>query len=149
MYEHLSSRVDQVVKLANAIAREYEQEYVGTEHILLAIAAEGTGIGARILESRGATQDRIRAEVEKIIRSRLEDTWVFGRLPGSPHFKNVVARAIEEARALGSKEVCTEHLLLGLLAEKGCAAHQALRALGLTARQVREDVKSAHTAAQP
>jgi len=147
MYEHLSSRVDQVVKLANTIAREYEQEYVGTEHILLAIAGEGTGIGAQILKDRGATPDRIRAEIEKIIRSRLEDTWVFGRLPGSPHFKNVVARAIEEARALGTREVGTEHLLLGLLAEKGCTAQQALRALGVTARQVREDVLAAQSAA--
>jgi ATP-dependent Clp protease ATP-binding subunit ClpC len=144
MYEHLSSRVDKVVKLANSIAREYEQEYVGTEHILLAIAGEGTGVGARILSQRGASQDKIRAEVEKIIRSRLEDTWVFGRLPGSPHFKNVVARAIEEARALDSKEVCTEHLLLGLLAEKGCTAQQALRALGVTAREVRQDVLAAY-----
>lgn len=144
MYEHLSSRVDKVVKLANSIAREYEQEYVGTEHILLAIAGEGTGVGARILSQRGATQDKIRAEVEKIVRSRMEDTWVFGRLPGSPHFKNVVARAIEEARALDSKEVCTEHLLLGLLAEKGCTAQQALRALGLTAREVRQDVLAAY-----
>jgi ATP-dependent Clp protease ATP-binding subunit ClpC len=144
MYEHLSSRVDKVVKLANSIAREYEQEYVGTEHILLAIAGEGTGVGARILSQRGATQDKIRVEVEKITRARMEDTWVFGRLPGSPHFKNVVARAIEEARALDSKEVCTEHLLLGLLAEKGCTAQQALRALGVTAREVREDVLAAY-----
>lgn len=143
MYQHLSSRVDQVVRLANSIAREYEQEYVGTEHVLLAIAQEGTGVGARILNSRGATEDRIREEIEKLIRARLEDTWVFGRLPGSPHFKNVVARAIEEARALGSREVCTEHLLLGLLAEKGCTAQKALRALGLTARLVREDIQAA------
>lgn len=140
MYAHLSNRVDRVVKLANSIAREYEQEYVGTEHILLAIAGEGAGIGAKILNQRGASQARIRDEVEKIIRSRLEDTWVFGRLPGSPHFKNVVARAIEEARGLDCKEVCTEHLLLGLLAEKGCTAQQALRALGVSAREVREDV---------
>ncbi|HOB75650.1 MAG TPA: Clp protease N-terminal domain-containing protein [Phycisphaerae bacterium] len=142
MYEHLSSRVDQVIKLANAIAREYEQEYVGTEHILLAISREGTGIGARILNAHGASEARIQEEIDKLIRSRLEDTWVFGRLPGSPHFKNVVARAIEEARALGNKEVCTEHLLLGLLAEKGCTAHSALRALGLTARAVRADIQA-------
>lgn len=146
MYEHLSTRVDQVIRLANAIAREYEQEYVGTEHILLAIAREGTGAGAKILNRHGASEDRIQAEIEKLIRARLEDTWVFGRLPGSPHFKNVVARAIEEARALGSKAVCTEHLLLGLLAEKGCTAHKALRALGLTSRQVREDVAALQAA---
>ena len=46
MYEHLSRRVDHVIKLANNIAREFEQEYVGTEHVLLAIAREGGGMGA-------------------------------------------------------------------------------------------------------
>lgn len=135
--------MDQVIKLANAIAREYEQEYVGTEHILLAIAREGTGVGAQVLAHFGATEERIREEIEKLIKSSLEDTWVFGRLPGSPHFKNVIARAIEEARDLKSREVCTEHLLLGLLAEKGCVAYEALRALGLTAKGVREEAVAA------
>lgn len=138
--EKLSPRVDRVVKLANQIAREYEQEYVGTEHVLLAIAREGSGVGARILHHCQLDEARIKDEVDKLIKASLEDTWVFGRLPGSPHFKNVVAKAIEEARGLGSKTVCTEHLLLGLLAEKGCVAQRSLKALGLTARQVREEI---------
>jgi ATP-dependent Clp protease ATP-binding subunit ClpC len=140
MYEHLSRRVDQVIRLANQIAREYEQEYVGTEHVLLAIAREGTGVGARVLRDHGATEDKIEAEVRKLIKASLEDTWVFGRLPGTPHFKNVIAHAIEAARELKSKEVCTEHLLLGLLAEKGSVAYAALKALGISSRTVREDV---------
>lgn len=140
MYEKLSPRVHRVVKLGEEIAREYEQEYVGTEHVLLAISREGTGLGARILEQGGATEDRIRREVEKLVKASLEDTWVFGRLPGSPHFKNVVARAIEEARELNSREVCTEHLLLALLAEKGCVAQAALKDLGFNTKSVREQV---------
>lgn len=140
MYEHLSRRVDQVIKLANHIAREYEQEYVGTEHVLLAIAREGTGMGARILRDRGITEEKIEAEVRKLIKDSMEDTWVFGRLPGTPHFKNVIAHAIEAARELKSKEVCTEHLLLGLMAEKGSVGYAALKALGLNTRALREDV---------
>ena len=143
MYERLSPRVNEVIKLANAFAREYEQEYVGTEHILLAIAREGTGLGAKILKDAGADESRIRAEVDKLIKASLEDTWVFGRLPGSPHFRNVIARAIEEARALSNNEVCTEHLLLGLLAEKGCVAQAALKALGLSAKSGRDKVAAA------
>jgi len=143
MYEHLSNRVDRVIKLANKIAREYEQEYVGTEHVLLAIVREGTGLGARILHERGLTEDKIKAAVDKLIMASLEDTWVFGRLPGTPHFKNVVARAIEEARKLTSKEVCTEHLLLALLVEKGCVAYEAMKGLGLSAGSVRQDVQRA------
>lgn len=141
MYEQLSKRVDQVVKLAHKIARSYDQEYVGTEHLLLAIGEEGTGIGARILQAHGATYEKLKGEVDKLIQDSLEDTWVFGRLPGSPHFRNVIALAIEEARKLKTKEVCTEHLLLALLLEKGCVAQKALRELGLTAKQVREEVK--------
>ena len=138
--ERLSPRVDHVVKLANEIAHEYEQEYVGTEHVLLAIAREGTGLGARILADQGATEEKVKAQIDRLIKASLEDTWVFGRLPGTPHFRNVVAQAIEEARGLKSKRVCTEHLLLALLAEKGCVAYEALKALGLTAKSVRQEV---------
>jgi len=143
MYETLSPRVHQVIKLAEAIAREYEQEYVGTEHVLLAIAREGTGLGASILQKKGATESRVREEVDKLVKASLEDTWVFGRLPGSPHFRNVIARAIEEARGLKSKVVCTEHLILALLAETGCVAQTTLKNLGLDAKSVREQVVQA------
>ena len=60
MYEHLSQRLDQVIKLAHEIAREYEQEYVGTEHLLLAIARDGQGLGTRVLSEQGASEDKIR-----------------------------------------------------------------------------------------
>jgi ATP-dependent Clp protease ATP-binding subunit ClpC len=140
MYEHLSRRVDHVIKLANEIARGFDQEYVGTEHVLLAIAREDTGLGARVLRSHGISEGKIDAEVRRLLKESLEDTWVFGRLPGTPHFRNVIAQAIEEARGLKSKAVCTEHLLLGLLAEKGSVAHNVLKTLGLNAKMVREAV---------
>ncbi|MHC4795318.1 MAG: Clp protease N-terminal domain-containing protein, partial [Planctomycetota bacterium] len=60
MYEHLSDRVNEVIKLANKIAREYEQEYVGTEHVLLAIAREGTGLGAKILFEKRLSEEKIK-----------------------------------------------------------------------------------------
>ncbi len=144
MYEQLSKRVDKVFKLANQIAREYELDYVGTEHVLLAINQEGTGLGAEILRRCGITHEKLKGEIDKLIRASLEDTWVFGRLPGTPHFRNVVALAIEEARTLKNREVCTEHLLLGLLDEKGCVAQKALKGLGLTAKQVREEIVHLH-----
>ena len=141
MYEHLSKRVNKVVKLAHQVAQGYDQEYVGTEHLLLAISEEGTGVGARVLQAHGVTYDKLKGQVDKLIQASLEDTWVFGRLPGSPHFRNVIAQAIEEARKLKNKEVCAEHLLLALLLEKGCVAQKALKELGLTVKQVREEIK--------
>ncbi len=140
MYEKLSTRVEGVVKLAHDIAREYDEEYVGTEHVLLAISREGTGVGAKVLLNHGATPEKIKEQVDQLIKHSMEETWVFGRLPGSPHFKNVVAGAIEAARQLESKEVCTEHLLLALLKEKGSVAYNALKNLGIKIENVRSDV---------
>jgi len=140
MYERLSARTDKVIKLAHQIAREYDQEYVGTEHILLAIMREGTGIGARVLARHGVTNENLRAQVDSLIKKSAEETWVFGRLPGTPHFRNVVASAIEQAQQLESREVCTEHLLLGLLRENGSVAHRALTNLGIHHGDARETV---------
>jgi ATP-dependent Clp protease ATP-binding subunit ClpC len=140
MHRHLSARAEKVLKLADCIAREYEQDYVGTEQILLAIVREGTGLAVRILEDRGLDEARVQAEVDRLIRKSLEDSWVLGRLPGTPHFQNVVANAIEEAERLSAKQVCTEHLLLGLLREPGCVAHTALTNHGVTLDGVREAV---------
>ncbi len=142
MYEKFSPRVDKVVKLANEIAREYDQEYVGTEHVLLAVLREGTGIGAKVLLARNVTEGRMREAVDRLIKKSLEETWVFGRLPGTPHFKNVIATAIEQARQLESKEVCTEHLLLALLRERGSVAYQALRELGVKYTDVKNEALS-------
>ncbi|MCH7995028.1 MAG: Clp protease N-terminal domain-containing protein, partial [Planctomycetes bacterium] len=58
-----SRRVAVVIKLANQVAREYEQEYVGTEHMLLAILTEGTGIGSTLLAGRGVTDENLREEI--------------------------------------------------------------------------------------
>ena len=140
MYEKLSRRVEGVIKDAHNIAREYEEEYVGTEHVLLAISREGTGVGAKVLLKNGANPEKIKEQIDQLIQRSMEETWVFGRLPGTPHFKNVVAGAIEAARQLESKEVCTEHLLLALLKEKGSVAYNALRNLNLRLEEVRNDV---------
>ncbi len=140
MYEKLSTRVEGVVKLAHDIAREYDEEYVGTEHVLLALSREGTGVGAKVLLNHGATPEKIKEQVDQLIKHSMEETWVFGRLPGSPHFKNVVAGAIEAARQLESKEVCTEHFLLALLKEKGSVAYNALKNLDIKIQDIRSDV---------
>ncbi|MCB9851133.1 MAG: hypothetical protein H6817_10575 [Phycisphaerales bacterium] len=129
MYRKFSERVEKVVKLASKIAREYELEYVGTEHILLAIRRDGTGLGAKVLADRGISEEQLKAEVDKLVKKSMEDTWVFGRLPGTPHFRNVVAAALEQAEKMEADMLRTEHLLLALLKEHGSVAYEALRNL--------------------
>lgn len=135
MHPNLSKRCEKVIKLANTIAHEYEQEYVGTEHLLLAIAREGTGLAVDFLAAQGIDDDKLKKTIDALIKTAMEDTWVFGRLPGSPHFRNVMSGAIDEAGKLGSKEIRVEHLFLGLLREKGSVAENALSDLGITLSQ--------------
>ncbi len=137
MFEKLTPRMDKVIKLSQQIARAYEQDYVGTEHLLLAILKEGTTLGAQILNESGVTLQKAKSVVDRLIQDRLHDTWVFGRLPGTPHFRNVMAAAIEEARQLESKVVCAEHLLVALAREEGSVAYAALGELGVKAGNVR------------
>lgn len=131
MYEQFSQRVRSVVKEGRGIACEADQEYLGTEHLLLAVLREGTGIGAKLLRSFDIDEYRLKAEIDRLVRKSMEDTWVFGDLPGSPHLKSAVAGAIAIAQQLDSKEVCTEHLVLAMLKEKGSVAERALRHLGV------------------
>ncbi len=138
--QRLNAEADAVIKLAQPIAREFEQEWVGTEHVLLAILQHNHSLAARVLNSFKVDEARARLTINQLIEKSKEDTWVFGRLPGSPHFKNVVARAIEEAQQLESKEVGAEHLLLALLREQGCIAERALLKMGITLKGCRDEI---------
>jgi ATP-dependent Clp protease ATP-binding subunit ClpC len=137
MYEKLTPRMEQVIKLSQQIARDYEQDYVGTEHLLLAILREGTGLGVAVLRELRIDEAKAKEQIDRFIKNSLEDTWVFGRLPGTPHFRNVMAVAIEEARQLESKQIDSEHLLIALAREDGSVAQATLNELGAKAGTIR------------
>ena len=137
---HLDANAKNIVSLANEIAYEYELEYVGTEHVLLAILRHNDGIGARVLKKLGVTEQRARKTVDEIVQRAKEDTWVFGRLPGSPNYRRVIELAIEEANQLESKRIGSEHLLLALLREKDTTGQRALGQLGVTLKICRDEV---------
>ena len=140
MYQHLSETAKQVIKLAEQLAQQESQEYVGTEHVLLAIVEHGLGVGAQALRNCSITLAGLREQVLYLTKRSSEETWVFGRLPGTPHFKKVLAYAIEEAEKARDKKVGTEYLLLGLLREKGSVAERALHSLGVSLERARQEI---------
>jgi ATP-dependent Clp protease ATP-binding subunit ClpA len=140
-YLRLDADADQIVKkLAQQIAQELGLDFVGTEHILLAILRHNKGVGAEVLSDFGVDEPRVRREIERLMKKGKEDTWVLGRLPGSPHYRNVVALAIDEATQLESQRIGSEHLLLGLLREKGSTAQRVLEKFGLTLANCRKKI---------
>ncbi|MFM7148322.1 MAG: Clp protease N-terminal domain-containing protein, partial [Gemmataceae bacterium] len=139
MYERFTDRARKVMQLANQEAQRFNHEYIGTEHILLGLVKEGSGVAANVLKNLDIDLRKIRLEVEKIVHSG-PDMVTMGKLPQTPRAKKVIEYSIEEARNLGHNYVGTEHLLLGLLREQEGVAAQVLMNLGLKLEDVREEV---------
>jgi len=125
--------------LANQEAQRFNHEYIGTEHVLLGLVKEGSGVGANVLKNLGVDLHKVRMEVEKLVKPG-PDMVTMGKLPKTPRAKKVVEYAIEEARNLNHNYVGTEHILLGLLREHEGVAAQVLMNLGLKLDEVREEV---------
>ncbi len=139
MFERLTDRARKVMALANQEAQRFNHEYIGTEHILLGLVKEGSGVGANVLKHLEIDLRKVRLEVEKLVKSG-PDMVTMGKLPQTPRAKKVIEYAIEEARSLNHNYVGTEHLLLGLLREQDGVAAQVLMNLGLKLEDVREEV---------
>ena len=139
MFERLTDRARKVMALANQEAQRFNHEYIGTEHILLGLVKEGSGVGANVLKNLDIDLRKVRLEVEKLVKSGPEMV-TMGKLPQTPRAKKVIEYAIEEARNLNHNYVGTEHLLLGLLREHDGVAAQVLMNLGLKLEEVREEV---------
>ena len=68
MFERFTDRARKVMALANQEAQRFNHEYIGTEHILLGLVQEGSGVAANVLRNMGIDLKRIRAEIEKLVK---------------------------------------------------------------------------------
>ena len=139
MYERFTDRARKVMQLANQEAQRFNHEYIGTEHILLGLIKEGSGVAANVLKNLDVDLRKIRLEVEKLVQSG-PDMVTMGKLPQTPRAKKVIEYSMEEARSLNHNYVGTEHILLGLLREQEGVAAQVLMNLGLKLEEVRDEV---------
>ncbi|MFN7628064.1 MAG: ATP-dependent Clp protease ATP-binding subunit [Pirellula sp.] len=139
MYERFTDRARKVMQLANQEAQRFNHEYIGTEHILLGLVKEGSGVAANVLKNLDIDLRKIRLEVEKLVQSGPEMVTNV-KLPQTPRAKKVIEYSMEEARNLNHNYVGTEHILLGLLREQEGVAAQVLMNLGMKLEDVREEV---------
>jgi ATP-dependent Clp protease ATP-binding subunit ClpA len=139
MYERFTDRARKVMKLANEEARRLEHEFIGTEHILLGLVKEGSGVAANALRNLDINLRKVRLEIEKIVQCGPEVVTA-KNLPQTPRAKKVIDYALDEARGLNHNYVGTEHLLLGLLREEEGVAAQVLMNLGLKLQEVRHEI---------
>jgi ATP-dependent Clp protease ATP-binding subunit ClpC len=137
MFERFTDRARQVIVLAQNEARSLDHDYVGTEHILLALMEEGTGVGAKALEAMQITTETVREKVEEIT-GRGQVPPRKGHIPFTPAAKKVLEFSLREALQLGHTYIGTEHMLLGLVREGEGVAGQVLASLGADLNRTRE-----------
>ena len=139
MFDRFTDRARRVMLLAREEAKSLGHDYIGTEHILLGLVKEGSGVAAHVLKNMGVKLKKVRKEIEKLVQADPKaDTPQ--QPPYTPRAKKVLELSLGEARGLGHQYVGTEHLLLGLIVEADSIAGRVLRAMGLTAEDIRREV---------
>jgi len=138
MFERFTDRARRVIVLAQDEAKLLNNNYIGTEHILLGLIHEGEGVAAQALESVGATLDALREQVEELVGKG--QTAPTGHIPFTPRAKRVLELSLREALQMNHSYIGTEHVLLGLIREGEGVAAQVLIKMGLDLSRVRNAV---------
>lgn len=128
-----------IMTLANEEALRLRHEYIGTEHILLAIATIKTGFVPHLFDRFGISGEELRDAVEKLVPCG-DNVASEGKLPHTPNARKVIEHAIEEARTLEHNYVGAEHLLLGLCRIEDCQSIKALKSLSIEPVDLRFEI---------
>lgn len=139
MFDRFTDRARKVLGYAKSEAERLNHDYIGTEHILLGLIKEGSGVAANVLENLSIDLEKVRVEVEKLVEAGT-NTLTSGQPPYTPRAKRVLELALEEARSLDHNYVGTEHILLGLIRENEGMAAQVLHNLSISIDDVRSEV---------
>jgi ATP-dependent Clp protease ATP-binding subunit ClpA len=139
MFERFTDQARRIVALAQEEARTLDHNDIGTEHILLALIREGSGMAAQALAALGITEEAARQQVEEVI-GRGQRGSQRGRIPFTPWARKALELSLREAIAIGTSRIGTEHILLGLVRVGEAPAAQVLAGLGVDPNRVRQQV---------
>jgi ATP-dependent Clp protease ATP-binding subunit ClpC len=138
LFELFTDGARRVVAVAQDESRRLNHNYIGSEHVLLALIHE-EGAAGQVLKTLGVSLEAARREVEEILGpGRTPPTL---HIPFTPQVKKALERAFREARDLGDDYISTQHILLGVIREGEGFAAQILRRLGVRSDQVRQALK--------
>jgi len=138
-FERFSEGARRVLTRAQGEAQRLGHNYIDTEHILLGIAGEESGIAAKVLTNFGISVSKIQAAIEFVI-GKGERRATKGEVDLAPRAKRAIEFAVDEARRLNSSYIGVEHLLLGLLRESEGVAFSVLESFGITLERTRDEV---------
>jgi len=136
MYK-FTEKAERVIKLSKNAAKELGHNYVGTEHFLVGLIQEDTGVAYKVLFMQGVTHDSVMDKIEDLIGRGLDDNKMLGF---TPRAKRVLELAFHEARGHKQEYIGTEHILLAIMREPDCIAVRVLVELGVEMQRLYNEI---------
>ena len=133
---NFTEKAQKALNISKDMAKEFGHDYIGTEHILLGLVKEGSGIAAKMLLEQDVTEEKIKKEISELIGVGEPKN---NEPEFTPRSKRVIENAALEARQMKMKYIGTEHILLGLIRENDCVAIRILMNLNVDQRTLYED----------
>lgn len=138
MQKEFTKQAEHALKQARSLAKKFHHPYVGTEHLLLALCQEFTGVAGQVLASCRVSAD----EIVKIIDELISPVQEVNKkvLEFSPRLEFLLDNAYQEATILKSEKIGTEHILLAMLKDGECVATRILVTLNVRLDKVQEHI---------
>ena len=135
-------KAKKAINLAGKMSKSLHHSYIGTEHLLLGLLKEGTGVAAQVLREYGVEADKVLKLIEELIAPGT-GTAVMEKGGYSPKMQAVLEGAEKDAERFHAEAVGTEHLLLAILREKECIAARLLYTLSVNLQKAYADTLTA------
>lgn len=146
MFDRFTESAQKTILLSQEEAKKLHHNYVGTEHLLLGLLAEGEGVAAVALNEMGIDLEKVRNEIIKAIGKGSYDADIMGF---TPRTKRIFELGFAAARSLGHNYVGTEHILLGLIEEGEGVAVIVLKKLGVNIEDLKQNILNMISGNQP
>ena len=137
-----TKQAEDAIRYAGRMAREMKHPYIGTEHLLLGLRQEYTGVAGQVLAQNGVEEEKIRHLMDELIAPAGD--MLDGRKPKeSPRLGDILENSAKEAHRLHTSAVGTEHILLSMIRDVDCVATRILITLNINLQKIFQDIMAA------
>ena len=137
-----TKQAEDAIRYAGKTAREMRHPYIGTEHLLLGLRREYTGVAGQVLAQNGVEEEKILHLMDELIAPAGD--MLDGKKPKeSPRLGDILENSAKEAHRLHTSTVGTEHILLSMIRDVDCVATRILITLNINLQKIFQDIMAA------
>ena len=138
MANKFTQKAENVLRAALALAEELGHSYIGTEHLLFALASQKDSISSRILATKGVESEKLRASIVDYM-----GVGVSGKVSSedmTPRLKKIIENASAEGARSGTRFIGTEHLLIALINQRDAVGTRLLESEGVIISELKAEI---------